>query len=311
MEKDLNYLFNNIPLYVKNEFKIFEIDESGENYILNKDELGKLMIMLSNNKTKLITRCVGCNREFPFIVDVRRLPGNDSSLILANNFQGIFYPYDKLYYFFSEGSISSKKGKLPKECIAENLIQYLDYTFICTNDSKHIYKMILSVEEKDGKFVVRKIGQNPSMVKVKGYEFDKYKPQLKRFDAYDEYCKADLCYNESFNVGAYAYLRRVFEKMLNDLCKNIELKDNHVDTKIDAVKEFFDPEIRELLKNMYSVVSASIHAISENESEEYYEELKAIIDIQLEYMKTEEDRQKQIQKSQKTLSRIISKYGKM
>ena len=62
MEKDLNYLFNNIPLYVKNEFKIFEIDESGENYILNKDELGKLMIMLSYNKTKLITRCVGCNR---------------------------------------------------------------------------------------------------------------------------------------------------------------------------------------------------------------------------------------------------------
>lgn len=56
---------------------------------------------------------------------------------------------------------------------------------------------------------------------------------------------------EHFYVGAYAYLWRIFEKMLNNYIKenNVTLKDDHVETKIKAVKDCFDSRIKDLLKN--------------------------------------------------------------
>lgn len=307
---DLNYLFNNIPLYTKRSFKIYEYNAEKEKYCLNKEELDLLVKYLGLNEIKLITFCTKCKHEFSFDVNKEL---TDSlfpyDIPLTNTVCIQNFSLHHMTININTASMNKKYDEIDKESLIK-YISYLNYTFTCNNNKDHIYKMYVLIEANDGIFTIRKIGQNPSMITVKGYEFDKYKKQLIRIDAYDEYKKADLCFNEKFNVGAFAYLRRVFEKILNELCKNMEVEDDHVDTKIDAVKEFFDPEIRGLLKNLYSVVSASIHAISEAESEEYYEELKAIIDIQLEYMKTEEDRKRQIQNSQKTLSRIISKYGK-
>ena len=54
---------------------------------------------------------------------------------------------------------------------------------------------------------------------------------------------------------------------------------------------------------MYDILSVSIHELSEEQSKEYYEYLKAIIDIQLEYIKTEADKDHQ----SKSLSSVLSK----
>lgn len=49
--------------------------------------------------------------------------------------------------------------------------------------------MMISIELRNGKFIVRKIGQNPSMLTVKGFDFDKYKKILEKINAYDNYKK--------------------------------------------------------------------------------------------------------------------------
>ena len=76
-----------------------------------------------------------------------------------------------------------------------------------------------------------------------------------------------------------------------------------METKIDSVKQYFDPRINKLLKNLYGILSTRIHELDEDESKDYYSYLKAIIDMQLEYEFTEEEKEKQSSK----LSSVINK----
>lgn len=76
-----------------------------------------------------------------------------------------------------------------------------------------------------------------------------------------------------------------------------------METKIDAVKDKFDPRVQNLLKNLYGILSISIHELDEDESKEYYSYLKAVIDMQLEYIKSETDKDNQ----SKELSDVLSK----
>ena len=92
--------------------------------------------------------------------------------------------------------------------------------------------------------------------------------------------------------------------MLKEYTKGETFEDNHVDTKIKFAKEKFDPRIRDLLKKMYGILSASIHELDEKTSKDYYISLKAIIDIQLEYLKTEKDKQKQSEELSSILGKI-------
>ncbi len=188
--------------------------------------------------------------------------------------------------------------------LINNKIWYIEYYFTCTNNNRHKYMMMISIELKDGKFIVRKIGQNPSMLTVKGFDFDKYRKFLDKINAYDDYKKADLCNSEHFYVGAYAYLRRIFEKMIKFYLGDTELKDDHMDTKIDAVKNKFDPRVNKILKNLYGILSISIHELDENQSKEYYTYLKAVIDMQLEYVKSEDEKDKQSKDLEGILNKI-------
>ena len=42
MDKDFNYLFNDAPLYVKEEFKVLELDKNGK-YQINETEKNRFV----------------------------------------------------------------------------------------------------------------------------------------------------------------------------------------------------------------------------------------------------------------------------
>ena len=161
-------------------------------------------------------------------------------------------------------------------------------------------------------FIVRKIGQNPSMLSIKGFDFSKYEKILNRFNAYEDYKKADFSNAEKFYVGAYAYLRRIFEKMINYYMeeKGTEIEGISMENKIDSVKEKFDPRVRKLIKNLYGILSKSIHELDEEDSKDFYEKLKAVIDMQLEYIFTEEEKEKQSKELESVISKITNSVKK-
>lgn len=302
----LQNLFNDVSLYAKEEFKVFELKD--EHYQLNENELERFTNYIGIGTSKIITYCHKCKKEFPFDVDVEyidfvsdihtRIP----VMVFTRNVGSAF-----------GGRINTKTGKLygalppySKDDLYNGQIWYIEYSLHCTNNNEHKYFMVISVELNDGKFVVRKIGQNPSMLTVKGYDFDKYKSILQKIKAYDDYKKADLSYADHFYVGAYAYLRRIFEKVVNKYLEDKNDKKLHMDEKIDKIKDKFDPRIKDLLKNLYSILSVSIHELDEEESKEYYQYLKAIIDIQLEFEYTELEKEKQSNDLKSVLSKITN-----
>ena len=303
-EKSLDFLFNNVSLYTKERFEIFKLEE--DEYHLNKEEFEKFKKYIGINKEKIITYCHKCKKEFPFNIQVKYIDFmtdinfTTENMIITESFaNGVAGRVD-----VKKGNIWGAMPPYKKEKLYNNKIWYIEYLFECTNNSQHRYLMMISIELNDGCFIVRKIGQNPSMLTIKGFDFDKYKNILEKLNAYDDYKKADLSNADHFFVGAYAYLRRIFEKLILFYLGEAKLDDNHMDTKINFVKDKFDPRIRGLLKNLYGILSKSIHELDEDESKEYYIYLKTVIDMQLEYMNTEEEKEKQSKRLGKILNEI-------
>lgn len=304
MDKDFNYLFNEVTLYTKEEFKIFK--QNDNLFESNKDEIVRFIEYIRPNG-KLITQCHKCKKEFPFNVNYDINYFDNGNMFHTDSFK-----LNNRSRLSITGNIMEGMGIVAKTTasstneLAHN-IYYIVYDCTCTNNNNHNYFMMISIEFYKGVVKVRKIGQNPSMLTLKGYDFDKYKKQLKELNAYEEYKKADISFSQHLYVGAFAYLRRIFEKMVMEYLNGQQLSDEHMDTKITAVKHKFDPTIQPLLKNMYGILSASIHEISEELSKEYYEDLKTIINIQLEFIKTEQDKQELGKELHNNLSRIKSR----
>ena len=55
MEKDLDYVFNNVPIYTKEEFQVFELKDN--EYELNKTEMSKFVKYIGINKDKIESIC--------------------------------------------------------------------------------------------------------------------------------------------------------------------------------------------------------------------------------------------------------------
>ncbi|MDD4376415.1 MAG: hypothetical protein PHR25_06555 [Clostridia bacterium] len=305
-EKDLSFLFNEVPLYTSETFNVFDLDNN--QYSLNKEEYARFLVYIGILQEKIISLCHKCKKEFPFEVD-REFFLVENNGKRNEHYMPITNPnsYDidgriRLY----NGTIEGAQPPYGKDKLLQNHIFYIHYIFQCANSDNHNYMMMVSVELKDGKFKVRKIGQNPSMLTVKGFDFDKYKSFLEKINAYEDYKKADMCNSEHFYVGAYAYLRRIFEKMIKNYVGKTKLKDDHIDTKIDAVKDQFDPRTSGLLKNLYGILSISIHELDEETSKEYYSYLKAVIDMQLEFVKSESDKDNQSKDLNAVLNKIVN-----
>lgn len=305
-EKGIDYLFNEVSLYTKETFNVFELKDNKYEY--NKEEFFRFLYYIGIKQEKLITYCHKCKKEFPFFVHLQLFEFNQIS---RSNEK--YIDIAKEGGEFGRPSISMTNGEIyglqppyEKDNLLDDKIWYIEYYFSCTNNGSHKYMMMISIELKNGKFIVRKIGQNPSMLTVKGFDFDKYKSFLNKINAYEDYKKADLCNSDHFYVGSYAYLRRIFEKMIKYYLGDKELKDNHMDTKIDAVRDCFDPRVNKMLKNLYGILSISIHELDEEQSKEYYTYLKAVIDMQLEYVKTEEEKDNQSKDLEGVLSKIAN-----
>lgn len=305
-EQGIDYLFNEVSLYAKENFDVFELKNSKYEY--NKKELFRFLYYIGISQEKLITYCHKCKKEFPFDIQ-RKLFEFDRDITGGQVYIQVTQKsgetgVGRIYIW--DGDFCGLQPPYDKEDLINNKIWYIEYYFTCTNNNRHKYMMMISIELKNGKFIVRKIGQNPSMLTVKGFDFDKYKTFLNKINAYEDYKKADLCNSDHFYVGAYAYLRRIFEKMISFYLGDTKLQDDHMNTKIDAVKGKFDPRIQKLLKNLYGILSISIHELDEEQSKEYYSYLKAVIDMQLEYIKSEDEKDKQSKDLEGILNKIAN-----
>lgn len=149
--------------------------------------------------------------------------------------------------------------------------------------------------------IVTKIAQYPSLYDVSRDELKKYqKNGLIDKESFAEIYKAEICASENYYVASYTYMRRVYENMLlNVFLQNSEeigvteeeYRKLRTDEKMEKIKSFLAID-EEIYKPLYSLLSAGIHSLPEEDCCQDYSLLKSILLDILEEQKAKREKEK-------------------
>ena len=150
-----------------------------------------------------------------------------------------------------------------------------------------------------------KIGQYPSIADFHKHKIEQYDKSLSN-DALKEFTKAIGLAANGVGIGSFVYLRRIFENLILESFKEAKQEGklqeetynkSRMDEKIGLLKGYL-PSFLVENKSIYSILSKGIHELDENTCLEYFEPMKAGIEIILN-QKLEKKKQKEKEKETK------------
>lgn len=185
--------------------------------------------------------------------------------------------------------------------------------FACARDKNHVVYFVVKVEETG----IFKIGEYPSSADRYFSEFTKYQKDLENYTG--ELRTAVQLYTHGFGVGSFTYLRRVFEKVINDVAirkysDNLKWsfekwRNGKIESRIKQLKNDL-PEFLSSNPKLYSVLSKGIHQLDEDECLEYFEIMKAGIEEILDDKIRKDQSLKRKNVVSGKISSIVSKIGR-
>lgn len=181
----------------------------------------------------------------------------------------------------------------------------IEYTLKCTMKPEHYYKVYLHYCLTEGKLLICKIGQTPSISELKQSNLDDFRKILLKYDAVEDYAYFEKCSDSALLAGACTYLRRIFEKIVAKKYENIpeekKASIKNFKEKINSVSDQFDAEIRGILHDSYKLLCRGVHELSNQEIERFYELMAEVINIQLESEKETLERNQKMAKLRKSV----------
>lgn len=157
---------------------------------------------------------------------------------------------------------------------------------------------------------VEKIGQHPSLGDLTGPDLQKYRPVLGD-ERYRELIRGVGLASHDIGIGAFVYLRRVFEHLIEGAHVKAQADSNwdeplfqrsRMDEKIQQLSGHL-PKFLVENRALYRILSTGIHALSEQECLEAFPDvmlgIELILDGELERM----EREKKIETARKSISR--------
>lgn len=153
-----------------------------------------------------------------------------------------------------------------------------DITVFCQRAD---HKYIFLFDYRDG--ILTKFGQMPSLEDIAGHDILKFKPLL-RDGYFQELRRATGLASHGIGIGAFVYLRRIFEKLIHDHHRDFAERNDTIkgfdtlrmDEKIGSLAEVLPPA---LVRNKatYGILSKGIHALDEASCREYFPVVRAAI----------------------------------
>jgi hypothetical protein len=184
--------------------------------------------------------------------------------------------------------------------------------FACARNKDHVVYFVIKIEENS----VFKIGEYPSGADRYFSEFAKYQKELEDFTG--ELRTAVQLHTHGFGVGSFVYLRRVFEKVVNDVAIRKHGDDpkwsfekwrsEKIDVRIKELKDDL-PDFLSSNPKLYSVLSKGVHEWDDNECLEYFEVVKAGIEEILDDKIRKDESQKRKNIISGKISGIVSKIS--
>lgn len=162
-------------------------------------------------------------------------------------------------------------------------------------------------------FIIKKIGQYPSLADMQFYHLAKYKKILK--GQYTELTKAIGLNASGIGVGAFVYLRRIFETICETMHKECKQNSDWNETeyitkrfneKIQYLEEFgktlLPTELNQIRNKLYGVISKGVHEYSEEECLATFPYALYAIELILDKKLQDIERTKKIQDMTKIIS---------
>ncbi len=259
-------------------------------------------------EAKINVYCPKCREKRVFSVESFRVQydnGYNLGKDFVNNFQAMLQRSH-----FVEGNDSEKDTSgwvLRNWNESEFPITFL-ITLRCAMDNTHRLSYIIHAYDE----YLIKIGQYPSIATLSFSELDEYR-HVMNDSIRREFGTALGLFANGVGIGAYTYLRRIFETIIMKASET-SLDENHINKedfknarvteKIDMIKD----ELPETIVDnpvLYGIISKGIHELSEEECIEYFPVLKDSILLILNQW---ERKRKEIE-TKKRLNASISKIA--
>ncbi|MDQ0299616.1 hypothetical protein J2S78_002036 [Salibacterium salarium] len=322
------YLLFSFPLYTKIKIDT-NVDTTEDTEILdyNEDDIPNILhhIHLLENKDvrylKTLVQeeknffhyCPFCKRELPITYKGCELDNepSDSTLTTYSHMFGMSEDFEEYHEYAINDSAKRYEGLIEK-IFDENRV--LQMNLECTSKDKHKFYVIFQLTDDN---YLMKTGQYPSIL-----DFDnslkEYRKVLKDMDVTKELTNAEILKTHNMGVGAFLYLRRIFEKLIFEKFEQAKLENNvdehkfnEADTK-DKVKILHEKGyvpnyLAEINSFVYDILSKGVHELSEKECKLHYDTLrKAILLILEEKMKMEQS-EKSKKETKNELNKIHTK----
>jgi len=190
--------------------------------------------------------------------------------------------------------------------------RYIDFriTFKCTRDDSHEMYCYFLLHN----LTITKIGQYPSIADVVTIDIQKYRKVLGS-EQYKEFSRAIGLTSHGVGIGAFVYLRRIFENLIEEahqVQKDIAgwnenaYKESRMEEKIALLKDCL-PEFLVQNKSLYSILSKGIHELKEDECLAAFPITKLGIELILDEKLEELARQEKIKQASKDISDLTQK----
>ncbi|MBQ0139530.1 MAG: hypothetical protein KBT36_09550 [Kurthia sp.] len=235
---------------------------------------------LCKKKLQIIHR--GCNLETEL----------SEPLLTTYSFQSMSEEYE---YYDEQAKLTAVERfeELKEQIFDEN--NTLKIQVECTSKHKHKFYVIFQLTEDN---CLIKTGQYPPILDFNN-SLTEYKKVIKDKKIIRELTNAEILKTHSMGVGAFLYLRRIFESLIFEQFEIAKLE-NNIDQKafIDAKTQekvkllhengYVPDFLAEINPFIYAILSKGVHQLSEAECNLHYDALKNAILLILEEKATQE-----------------------
>jgi len=184
------------------------------------------------------------------------------------------------------------------------------HTFLCSRNSEH--ELVFHFRIHNG--TITKIGQYPSLADLATVEIQKYRSVLGG-NRYAEFNRAVGLASHGIGIGAFVYLRRIFENLIEE-AHQLQMSSNQwdeelyqksrMDDKISLLKDSL-PEFLVENKSLYSILSKGIHELEESECLNAFPITKLGIELILDEKLEKLQRDKKIKQASKDIGELTQK----
>ena len=155
----------------------------------------------------------------------------------------------------------------------------------CSRRPHHLYSYFFTYDEPQG--VLTKVGQTPSLEDVAGADIERYRKILG--DEFAELRKATGLFAHGIGIGAFVYLRRIFETLVEAArsaadpsgLREAEFKKMRMGDRISELQAFLPPAVVKY-KDAYGILSKGLHELTEAECRRHFPVVRATVIMMLE-----------------------------